>query len=111
MLIIGENWVQNASNINIDIIKVKNWKRGDLFKLKIHPSPNISNNQTALIYPGMCFLEGTNVSEGRGTEYPFMIFGAPWMKSDSILSALKSDKLIEGLNFHPAIQQCFHQNL
>ena len=98
-LIIGENWIENADDINIDIMKVLNWERGDRFELKLPPSPNILNTETALIYPGMCFLEGTNISEGRGTQWPFMVFGSPWMDSKAILDELKSDQSIKGLDF------------
>ena len=45
----------------------------------IYPSPNMPMVETAVIYPGMCLIEGTNISEGRGTTRPFHLFGAPWI--------------------------------
>ncbi|GHU07656.1 hypothetical protein FACS1894151_02310 [Spirochaetia bacterium] len=54
---------------------------GTLAPWIINPSPNISGPNTALLYPGQCLWEGTNVSEGRGTTRPFEVFGAPWMES------------------------------
>ena len=50
--------------------------------LGFHPSPNIPDLETALIYPGMCIYESTNISEGRGTNKPFKQIGAPWMNYD-----------------------------
>ena len=50
----------------------------------IKPSPNIPDLETALIYPGMCLLEGTNISEGRGTNNPFKWFGAPWIDNKGL---------------------------
>ncbi len=62
------------------------WKRKMFFddtKLPwIPPSPNIPDLETALIYPGMCIYESTNISEGRGTNKPFKQIGAPWMNYD-----------------------------
>jgi uncharacterized protein YbbC (DUF1343 family) len=64
------------------------------------PSPNIPTEQTAIVYPGMCLLEGTNISEGRGTTRPFEIFGAPWIKSWEFSEKLNSLKL-PGVHFRP----------
>jgi uncharacterized protein YbbC (DUF1343 family) len=51
----------------------------------IPPSPNIPDVQTAMVYPGICFLEGTNISEGRGTERPFLQIGAPFVSSEELI--------------------------
>ncbi len=56
----------------------------------IPPSPNMPTADTALVYPGMCLGEGTNVSEGRGTTRPFEQFGAPWVRSDALIKQLES---------------------
>jgi hypothetical protein len=48
----------------------------------VQPSPNMPSRDTALVYPGMCLLEGTNLSEARGTTRPFEIVGAPWLDAD-----------------------------
>jgi uncharacterized protein YbbC (DUF1343 family) len=57
------------------------------------PSPNIPTLDTATVYPGMCLLEGTNISEGRGTTRPFEIFGAPFIDPERLCSELNSFKL------------------
>ena len=66
----------------------------------IPPSPNIPDLETALIYPGMCIYESTNISEGRGTNKPFKQIGAPWMNYD-IAKELKGLE-IEGADINYA---------
>src|SRR5256885_13521340 len=64
------------------------------------PSPNMPTVDTALVYPGMCLLEGTNLSEGRGTTRPFEIFGAPWLDGQRLADDLAAEKL-DGARFRP----------
>jgi uncharacterized protein YbbC (DUF1343 family) len=68
-------------------------------------SPNMPALETAVIYPGMCLMEGTNLSEGRGTESPFLTIGAPWIVAEKWLEALPEETLkgVEALAvaFHP----------
>jgi uncharacterized protein YbbC (DUF1343 family) len=52
------------------------------------PSPNMPTPETALLYIGMCLVEGTNLNEGRGTETPFSILGAPWLDADAVLEEM-----------------------
>lgn len=66
----------------------------------ISPSPNMPTPRTALLYPGMCLLEGTNVSEGRGTTRPFELFGAPWLPAVELSDALNALGL-PGVTFVP----------
>lgn len=64
------------------------------------PSPNMPTIDTAIVYPGMCLIEGTNLSEGRGTTRPFELFGAPWVKPKAVKEAL--DLLhLPGVVFRP----------
>jgi uncharacterized protein YbbC (DUF1343 family) len=67
----------------------------------IPPSPNMPTPDTAQVYPGMCLLEGTNLSEGRGTCRPFEQFGAPWLDAHDIVAALERHTL-PGLRLRPA---------
>lgn len=62
----------------------------------VMPSPNMPTPRTALVYPGMCLLEGTNLSEGRGTTRPFEIFGAPWLDDGELCSALSGSVFTRG---------------
>lgn len=98
---IGElaNYFSATKNINtnLEIIKAANWQRSQMagtVSFSFHPtSPAISNIETALVYPGMGLLEGVNVNEGRGTEKPFLQFGAPWINAGELLSAFISKNL------------------
>jgi len=59
----------------------------------VMPSPNMPTLDTAMVYPGMCLLEGTNVSEGRGTTKPFEMFGAPFIDSSALVKRLDTMSL------------------
>lgn len=76
----------------LEIIRMKGWQRDmwfdDTYLPWISPSPNMPTLDTATVYPGMCLLEGTNISEGRGTTKPFEYFGAPWLESEIVLDEL-----------------------
>lgn len=58
------------------------------------PSPNIPTAETALLYSGMCFFEGVNLNEGRGTETPFQLIGAPWLDATGVLALLPPEAAI-----------------
>lgn len=83
-MIVGEKWIEAISQLTV--IEMQGWKRSMYFDETgltwIKPSPNISDLETAIFYPGMCLIEGTNVSEGRGTYQPFKKVGAPWYHND-----------------------------
>jgi uncharacterized protein YbbC (DUF1343 family) len=65
------------------------------------PSPNMPSVSTALVYPGMCLLEGTSLSEGRGTVRPFEIFGAPWIDGAELSASLNGGRFMEGALLRP----------
>jgi uncharacterized protein YbbC (DUF1343 family) len=92
---------------DFEVIPLRGWKRGDYFadtnRPWIFPSPNMPTWETALLYPGMVLLEGTNISEGRGTALPFQVFGAPFIDTRKLLRHLKEADL-EGVTFR---QLCF----
>jgi len=79
---INEKWLSSTPK-EITIVKMDGWKRSMFFDDTglpwVAPSPNIPDLETAIIYPGMCLIEGTNISEGRGTRKPFKQIGAPWI--------------------------------
>ena len=70
----------------------------------VMPSPNMPTRDTALVYPGMCLLEATNLSEGRGTTRPFEIFGAPWLDPHHLCSELNGSVFMKGAVLRP---HCF----
>ena len=88
------------------LIKMKNYSRKKFFDgyftSWIKPSPNMSSIETAIAYPGTCLIEGTNVSEGRGTQEPFLLIGAPFINSGKLISALKGQG-IDGIEIEPAL--------
>lgn len=67
----------------------------------VMPSPNMPSRETALVYPGMCLFEGTNLSEGRGTTRPFEIFGAPWIDPWKLCGELNGSVFMEGAVLRP----------
>ncbi len=88
----------------LTVVPCEGWKRamyfGDTGLAFIAPSPNMPTPDTALVYPGMCQGEGTNVSEGRGTCRPFEQFGAPWLDGVAVAAHLEALKL-PGVRFRP----------
>ena len=79
-------------DLDLQIVTMEGWRR-DLYFADtglpwIWPSPNMPHMETALVYPGTVLLEGTNVSEGRGTTRPFETFGAPWMDPRQLAQVL-----------------------
>lgn len=91
--------------VDLRVIPVRGWARQMSFETTglpwVSPSPNIPSPRTALLYPGMCLLEGTLLSEGRGTTRPFELFGAPWLSSVGFAEALGALPL-PGARFLPA---------
>jgi uncharacterized protein YbbC (DUF1343 family) len=80
-MINGEGWLTNKLQCDIEIIHVKNWKHADDFALPVGPSPNLPNNQAIKLYPSICLFEGTVISLGRGTPFPFQVLGNPELKN------------------------------
>ncbi|HID32869.1 MAG TPA: DUF1343 domain-containing protein, partial [bacterium (Candidatus Stahlbacteria)] len=72
-------------NKDIEVIKMRGWNRGYYRGPWIPPSPNIPHLSTAIVYPGGCLIEGTNLSEGRGTTRPFEQIGAPWFEPTKVI--------------------------
>lgn len=82
-MIIGEGWLNAEKPLNYRVIKSENWSRSMLWPATglewVPPSPNLPTFEHAFVYLGTCLFEGTNLSEGRGTDDPFLLFGAPDM--------------------------------
>lgn len=88
----------------LKVIPLKNWNREMYYEATelnfIMPSPNMPTIDTAVVYPGTCIFEGTNISEGRGTTRPFEIIGAPWLDGFKIADMMNRIKLY-GVKFRP----------
>lgn len=81
-----------AIGCDLEVIPCVGWRRGDYYEATglpwVMPSPQMPTVDTAVVYPGMCLLEGTEISEGRGTTRPFELFGAPYVRPEALRSAL-----------------------
>jgi uncharacterized protein YbbC (DUF1343 family) len=90
---------------NLKVIPMKGWRRDmwydETFLNWVMPSPNMPTLETATVYPGQVYFEGTNVSEGRGTARPFELFGAPWIDGYELAKKL-NDLALPGVRFREA---------
>lgn len=95
---------QGAIGCELHTVKMEGWNRAMLFDDTtlpwVLPSPNMPTPDTALVYPGTVLLEGTNISEGRGTTKPFEIIGAPWIEPHAFAAEVTSHGL-RGVSFRP----------
>ncbi|MBK6530418.1 MAG: DUF1343 domain-containing protein [Deltaproteobacteria bacterium] len=98
---------------NVTVIPMEGWTRAmrweDTGLPWVLPSPNMPTPDTATVYPGGCLIEGTNLSEGRGTTRPFEIFGAPWVDGAALASAMEADggggMRARAMSFRPMFQK------
>ncbi len=99
-------WLQRDRGVGCDlaVIRADGWERhmswADTGLPWVMPSPNLPTPKSCLVYPGMVLLEGTNLSEGRGTTRPFELFGAPWL-DPAALTARLTDARLPGVTFRP----------
>lgn len=95
---------ERSLDVELTVVHAHGWRRTQRFRESglpwVFPSPNMPTPETALVYPGMCLLEGTNLSEGRGTTRPFELFGAPWLDGARLAEALAAEQL-PGAGFRP----------
>jgi len=95
-----------AIGCDLEVITMKGWKRDMLFDDTglpwVAPSPNLPTPVSTLVYPGQVILEGTNLSEGRGTTQPFELMGAPYLDVSKVMSDLENAKL-PGAILRPAV--------
>ncbi len=76
----GEGWLKNKAKCRLTVVTLKNYDRKASYKLPVKPSPNIPNEMAVLLYPGLGLFEGSVVSLGRGTPFPFQVIGHPLYK-------------------------------
>ena len=77
----GEKWMKNAVQVKYTLIPMLNYHKNKRHPISEKPSPNLPNDQSINLYPSLCFFEGTQVSVGRGTDFPFQVYGSPWLKN------------------------------
>lgn len=76
----GEGWLANKAKCKLKIIKNENYLHAMPYTLPVKPSPNLNTQQSILLYPSLCLFEGTIISQGRGTQFPFTVLGNPDLK-------------------------------
>jgi len=97
-----------SGRIALDVVRMEGWRRSmwhdETGAPWVFPSPNMPTPETALVYPGQALLEGTNLSEGRGTTRPFEVCGAPWIDGRRLAGALETEAAtgnLPGVRFRP----------
>lgn len=109
-MINGEGWLGNNLQCPLKVITIEDWKHGQPYSLPVKPSPNLPNDQAIALYPSLCSFEGTSISVGRGTDFPFQIIGSPTTKN---LKFRFMPHPMKGSDKHPLHQDtyCYGLNL
>ncbi|WP_337373440.1 DUF1343 domain-containing protein [Phocaeicola coprocola] len=109
-MINGEGWLGNNLQCPLKVITIEDWKHGQPYSLPVKPSPNLPNDQAIALYPSLCPFEGTSISVGRGTDFPFQINGSPTTKN---LKFRFMPHPMKGSDKHPLHQDtyCYGLNL
>jgi uncharacterized protein YbbC (DUF1343 family) len=109
-MINGEGWLGNNLQCPLKVITIEDWKHGQPYSLPVKPSPNLPNDHAIALYPSLCPFEGTSVSVGRGTDFPFQIIGSPTTKN---LKFRFMPHPMKGSDKHPLHQDtyCYGLNL
>lgn len=107
----GEGWLENKVKCKLKVIKMLNYKHGKQYNLPVPPSPNLNTQQSILLYPSLCLFEGTVISQGRGTYFPFQVLGNPELKYKYSFS-FKPVSII-GMSVNPPLldKDCFGLDL
>jgi uncharacterized protein YbbC (DUF1343 family) len=100
-------------DVDLTVVPMRGWQRAMTFEQTglpwVMPSPNMPTLETAFVYPGLCLIEGTNLSEGRGITRPFEILGAPFLDGARLATALEGEGLA-GVRFRPlSFRPVFHK--
>ena len=107
----GEGWLKDKVKCKLKIIPVANYSHDMPYTLPVSPSPNLNTQQAVLLYPSTCMFEGTYINHGRGTYFPFTVFGSPAYKG--IYSFSFTPRSIKGMSQTPLFmdQKCFGLDL
>ncbi|OAQ39897.1 hypothetical protein A5893_10045 [Pedobacter psychrophilus] len=101
-MINGEGWLNGSKKCKLVIVKNANYKHSDEYILPVKPSPNLPNNLSIYLYPSLCLFEGTVLSQGRGTLFPFQVLGHPLLKGKYDFSF--TPKSIDGMSKNPPLE-------
>jgi uncharacterized protein YbbC (DUF1343 family) len=109
LMLNGEGWLSNDLKCDLKVIPCKNYTHDTKYELPVKPSPNLPNQASVYLYPSLCFFEGTNVSVGRGTSFPFQVYGAPELPDKGFSFIPES---VPGAKNPPFLgQECFGRDL
>lgn len=110
LMINGEVWLKDELKCDLEVIKIENYDHSKPWHLDIKPSPNLPNDLAVRLYPSLCFFEATEVSIGRGTEFPFQVIGYP-DKKFGLFTFVPED--IPGMQMNPVQEGkiCYGINL
>lgn len=81
-MIDGEGWLRDGLRCKLTVIPCRGYTHRSRYRLPTAPSPNLPNMRSVYLYPSLCFFEGTPVSLGRGTDFPFQAYGHPELQGD-----------------------------
>ncbi len=98
----GEGWLKNGAKCDLTVIKNANYTHDMEYVLPEKPSPNLPNDRSIYLYPSLCMFEGTNISQGRGTTYPFQVLGSPLLKGKYDFNF--TPKSIDGMSKNPPLE-------
>lgn len=76
-MLVGEHWLRTSKKCRLKVVSMLNYTHSTNYELPVRPSPNLPNANAIYLYPSLCLFEGTPVSLGRGTSFPFEVYGAP----------------------------------
>ncbi|NLV19115.1 MAG: DUF1343 domain-containing protein [Bacteroidetes bacterium] len=77
LMINGEKWLTDGNACDLVVVKCENYDHNTFYELPVRPSPNLPNQTSVYLYPSICLFEGTSISLGRGTPFPFQVYGSP----------------------------------
>ncbi|MFZ4521852.1 MAG: exo-beta-N-acetylmuramidase NamZ family protein [Bacteroidales bacterium] len=109
-MIDGEGWLKSTKKCDLRVIPLENYTHQTRYALPVKPSPNLPNSTAVNLYPSLCFFEGTNISVGRGTPFPFQAYGHPDLHYGSFSFTPES---IPGISLHPPMEgkRCLGEDL
>lgn len=108
LMVNGEHWLKDSLHCKLQVIPLGDYDRDCIYRLSVKPSPNLPNWESVYLYPSLCFFEGTVVSVGRGTQFPFQVYGHTSIQADFTFTPRQA----EGRN-KPLLcdEQCFGKDL
>jgi len=98
LMINGEGWLPNAAQCSLTVVEIENYTHDKVYELPVKPSPNLPNYLSLRLYPSLCLFEATEISIGRGTQFPFQVVGYP-DKKFGVFTFTPQD--IEGMQTDP----------